>query len=183
MEVKKLFTDTNIQFKGPLLLKNNIFKDNRGFFKESWNKKYFDQLIGTNQNFVQDNHSFSIQGVIRGMHFQKSPMCQGKLVRCIRGKIFDVIIDIREESQTFLKWKGLELDSNNHEQLWVPEGFAHGFLTLSKEAEVLYKTTEYWSKKHERTIKWNDPEINIKWPKFHTEYIISDKDNAAKGYN
>ena len=183
MEVKKLFTASNIELHGALLLKNNIFLDKRGYFKESWNKKYFNKIIGVDQNFVQDNHSFSIKGVIRGMHYQKEPRAQGKLIRCIRGKIYDVIVDIREKYQTFLKWKGIELDSRNNEQLWVPKGFAHGFLTLSEESEVAYKTTDYWSKEYERTIRWNDPEINIKWPKMNSEYIVSDKDNAAKGYN
>ena len=108
--------------------------------------KKFNAIIGSNEVFVQDNHSLSYKGVLRGMHYQRSPMEQGKLLRCIKGKIFDVLLDIRKDSQTNMKWIGLELDSNNNEQLWIPKGFAHGFLTLTDEAEVQYKTTEYWSK-------------------------------------
>ena len=155
------------------------YDEQRGFFKESWNEKYFNTIVGIDQNFVQDNHSFSIKGVIRGMHYQKEPMAQGKLIRCIRGEIYDVIVDIREKSQTFLKWKGIELNSKNNEQLWVPKGFAHGFLTLTDEAEVQYKTTEYWSKDHEEIIKWDDPQISIKWP-ITKSPKVSQKDNKVK---
>ena len=127
---------------------------------------------------MQDNHSLSYKGVLRGMHYQRAPMEQGKLFRCIKGKIFDVLVDIRKDSQTNMKWIGLELDSNNHEILWVPKGFAHGFLTLTDEAEVQYKTTEYWSKEHEETIKWDDPKIAIKWP-VKKSPKLSKKDNIA----
>ncbi len=179
MHIKKLFINKNTLLKGPLLIKNKVFIDERGYFKESWNQKKFNEIIGSNEVFVQDNHSLSYKGVLRGMHYQKAPMEQGKLLRCIKGKIFDVLVDIRKDSQTNMKWIGLELDSYNHEQLWIPKGFAHGFLTLSDEAEVQYKTTEYWSKEHEETIKWNDPQIAIKWPLTKAPKL-SEKDNNAK---
>ncbi len=178
MKIKKLFINKNTLLKGPLLIKNTISVDERGYFKESWNQKKFNEIIESNEIFVQDNHSLSYKGVLRGMHYQRAPMGQGKLLRCIKGKIFDVIIDIRKDSQTNMKWIGLELDSNNHEQLWIPKGFAHGFLTLTDEAEVQYKTTEYWSKEHEETIKWDDPKIAIKWPKVKL-LKVSEKDNSA----
>ena len=179
MKIKKLFINKNTLLKGPLLIKNTVFFDERGYFKESWNQKKFNEIIGSNEVFVQDNHSLSYKGVLRGMHYQRAPMEQGKLLRCIKGKIFDVLVDIRKDSQTNMKWIGLEIDSNNHELLWVPKGFAHGFLTLSDEAEVQYKTTEYWSKEHEETIKWDDPQIAIKWP-ITKSPKVSEKDNKAK---
>ena len=180
MQIKKLFINNNTLFKGPLLIKNKVFIDERGYFKESWNQRKFNSIIGSNEVFVQDNHSLSYKGVLRGMHYQKAPMEQGKLLRCIKGKIFDVLIDIRKNSQTNMKWIGLELDSNNNEILWIPKGFAHGFLTLTDEAEVQYKTTEYWSKEHEETIKWNDPKIAINWPDIIKSPKVSVKDNSAK---
>ena len=179
MKIKKLFINQNTLLKGPLLIKNKVFFDERGYFKESWNQKKFNEIIGSNEVFVQDNHSLSYKGVLRGMHYQRAPMEQGKLLRCIKGKIFDVLVDIRKDSQTNMKWIGLELDSNNHEQLWIPKGFAHGFLTLTDEAEVQYKTTEYWSKEHEETIKWDDPQIAIKWPVTKPPKL-SEKDNIAE---
>ena len=180
MKTKKLFINKNTLLKGPLLIKNTVFIDERGYFKESWNQKKFNEIIGSNEVFVQDNHSLSHKGVLRGMHYQKAPMEQGKLLRCIKGKIFDVLIDIRKDSQTNMKWIGLELNSENHEQLWIPKGFAHGFLTLTDEAEVQYKTTEYWSKEHEKTIKWNDPKIAINWPDIINSPKVSEKDNSVK---
>ena len=179
MKIKKLFINKNTLLKGPILIKNEVFIDERGYFKESWNQKKFNEIIGSNEVFVQDNHSLSYKGVLRGMHYQRAPMEQGKLLRCIKGKIFDVLVDIRKDSQTNMKWIGLELDSNNHEQLWVPKGFAHGFLTLTDEAEVQYKTTEYWSKDHEEIIKWDDPQIAIKWP-ITKSPKVSEKDNKVK---
>ncbi len=180
MNTEKLFINKETLFEGPLIIKNKVFYDKRGYFKESWNQKEFNQLIGSNIIFVQDNHSLSFRGVLRGMHYQKAPMSQGKLLRCIKGKIFDVIVDIRENSPTYMKWKGLELFENDHKQLWIPKGFAHGFLTLSNKAEVQYKTTEYWSKKHEETIKWDDPKISINWPIIEKFPSTSEKDNSAK---
>ena len=179
MKIKKLFINKNTLLKGPLIIKNKVLIDERGYFKESWNQKKFNEIIGSNEVFVQDNHSLSYKGVLRGMHYQRAPMEQGKLLRCIKGKIFDVLVDIRKDSQTNMKWIGLELDSNNHEQLWVPKGFAHGFLTLTDEAEVQYKTTEYWSKDHEEIIKWDDPQISIKWP-ITKSPKVSEKDNKVK---
>ena len=179
MKIKKLFINKNTLLKGPLIIKNKVLIDERGYFKESWNQKKFNEIIGSNEVFVQDNHSLSYKGVLRGLHYQRAPMEQGKLLRCIKGKIFDVIVDIRKDSQTNMKWVGLELDSKNNEQLWIPKGFAHGFLTLTDEAEVQYKTTEYWSKEHEEIIKWDDPQIAIKWP-FTKSLKLSEKDNTAK---
>ena len=179
MKTEELFTENNLVIKGPLLIKNNVFEDNRGFFKESWNQAKFDEIVGSKISFVQDNHSLSYKGVLRGMHFQISPKEQGKLVRCTRGEIYDVIVDIRKYSPTYLKWTGIILNQLNHKNLWIPEGFAHGFLTLSKEAEVQYKTTEYWSKENERCIRWDDPKIKIKWPMNSKFIIISDKDKIS----
>ena len=149
---------------GPLILQPEIFQDERGSFFESWNMINFNKHISKNIEFVQDNHSESFLGVLRGLHYQLDPYPQGKLVRCVNGRIFDVAVDIRKSSPTFSKWVGLELNQNNKKQLWIPKGFAHGFLTLSQSADVLYKATGLWNKKYERTIIWNDPDININWP-------------------
>lgn len=165
--------------EGILLLKPNIFQDSRGFFMESWNSKEFNYAIKKEIYFVQDNHSYSLKGVLRGLHYQFLPYPQGKLVRCISGKIFDVVVDIRKKSKTFGQWIGVTLDSVKHHQLWIPEGFAHGFLTLSNEAIVSYKTTQYWMKDYESTIKWDDPDISIDWPNIKMKPILSDKDNKS----
>ena len=143
---------------------------------ESWNQRKFNDAVGKDISFKQDNHSKSSKGVLRGLHFQCNPFAQGKLVRCIRGEIYDVAVDIRKESKTFLEWVGVLLNSQNHNQLWIPEGFAHGFLTLSDSAEVLYKTTEYWSKNHEKTVIWNDPKLSIDWLKKINDPKLSPKD-------
>lgn len=149
----------------------DVFKDERGFFLESFNQKNFDTT------FVQDNHSLSSRGVLRGLHYQVIKP-QGKLVRVIRGAIFDVAVDIRKSSPNFGKWTGKLLTSDNFKQLWIPPGFAHGFVVLSDKAEVLYKTTEFWHKEHERCIKWNDPALNIDW--YIMDYPnISKKDDEA----
>jgi len=179
MKSEKLFTENNLVIKGPLLIKNNFYEDKRGFFKESWNQSKFDEIVGSKIIFVQDNHSLSYEGVLRGMHYQTSPKEQAKLVRCTKGEIYDVLVDIRENSQTYLNWVGITLNEFKHEQLWVPEGFAHGFLTLSKVAEVQYKTNEYWSKENERSIKWDDPKIKIKWPINSKFVITSEKDKTS----
>lgn len=152
-----------------------IFKDKRGFFFESYSKKKFDKIIGKKINFVQDNHSKSKKGVIRGLHYQKAPFEQAKLVRVIKGEIFDVAVDIRTSSPDFGKWFGINLSEKNKKQLWIPEGFAHGFQTLTKEAEVIYKTTAYYKKNSEITIKFDDEKLNIKWKK-NIRHIISTKD-------
>lgn len=147
-----------------ILLEPKVFSDERGFFFESFSQRVFEQVTGLSPKFVQDNHSRSVKGVLRGLHYQLPPKAQAKLVRVVQGEIFDVAVDIRKGSPTFGHWVGEILSAENKNQFWIPEGFAHGFLTLSKTAEVLYKTTEYYVPDHERCILWNDPDINIKWP-------------------
>jgi dTDP-4-dehydrorhamnose 3,5-epimerase len=161
-----------------LLIEPEIFGDDRGFFFESFNQNKFEEAIGYKINFVQDNHSKSVRGVLRGLHYQLPPKAQGKLVRVIQGEVFDVAVDLRQSSPTFGKWVGEMLSADNNKQMWIPEGFAHGFLTISDTAEFLYKTTDFYSKEHEQAIQWNDEAINIKWP---TEKpSLSPKDMAAK---
>ena len=146
-----------------LIIEPKVFGDARGFFYESFNQKAFNEATGLNLSFVQDNHSRSAKGVLRCLHYQiQQP--QAKLVRVVRGSVFDVAVDIRKGSPTFGKWVGVELSEENHRQLWVPAGFAHGFLVTSESAEFLYKTTDYYAPEHERCIAWNDPTINIDWP-------------------
>ena len=146
-----------------LIIEPKVFGDERGFFYESFNQKAFNEATGTDYQFVQDNHSRSGKGVLRGLHYQiQQP--QGKLVRVVRGAVFDVAVDIRKSSPTFGKWVGIELTEENHKQLWIPAGFAHGFMALTEGAEFLYKTTDYWAKPHERSIRWNDPALGIDWP-------------------
>ena len=158
-----------------VLIKPKVFKDDRGFFMETYKKSEFERAAITT-SFVQDNHSKSTKYVLRGLHFQKEPFGQGKLVRCIRGKIFDVAVDIRKESPTFKRWVGFELTEENKQMLWIPRGFAHGFLTLSDEAEIIYKVSDNeYSPKSDAGIIWNDPEININWP-IDREPILSGKD-------
>jgi dTDP-4-dehydrorhamnose 3,5-epimerase len=146
-----------------LLLEPKVFGDTRGFFLESYNQRAFRDATGLAVEFVQDNHSRSRQGVLRGLHYQ-DPMSQGKLVRVVRGAVFDVAVDIRPSSQQFGQWVGYELTEDNHRQLWIPPGFAHGFLVLSDSADFLYKATEYYAPVHEHCIAWNDPDIGIRWP-------------------
>jgi dTDP-4-dehydrorhamnose 3,5-epimerase len=182
MQVEKLHTGSGLVMEGPLLLKPQVFGDGRGFFFESWNQGRFDAAVGTPVTFVQDNHSQSSRGVLRGLHLQLEPEPQGKLVRCPVGAIFDVAVDLRRRSPTFGQWVGTELSGENHLQLWVPVGFAHGFLTLSEHAEVLYKASGYWSKACERSLRWNDPELAIAWPLDQLEGnqpVLADKDAAA----
>lgn len=155
-----------------------VFGDTRGFFFESFNQAKFNQAVGYDVTFVQDNHSRSVKGVLRGLHYQLPPHPQGKLVRCVVGEVFDVAVDIRKSSQTFGQWVGVHLSAENKRQLWIPPGFAHGFLTLSKYAEFLYKTTDYWSKDCEQGIIWNDPNIAIDWPVFDG-LLLSEKDQQA----
>lgn len=146
-----------------LIIEPGIFRDGRGFFQESYNKKTFKESTGIDVEFVQDNHSRSGKGVLRGLHYQ-TRQAQGKLVRAVSGAVFDVAVDIRKSSPTFGKWVGVELNEDNQHQLWVPAGFAHGFLVLSDSADFLYKTTDYYAPEHERSIIWNDPTIGIDWP-------------------
>jgi dTDP-4-dehydrorhamnose 3,5-epimerase len=146
-----------------LMIEPKVFGDARGFFFESYNEKVFREATGVTAAFVQDNHSRSGRGVLRGLHYQvKQP--QGKLVRVVRGAVFDVVVDLRRSSPTFGKWVGAELSEENHREFWVPAGFAHGFLVLSESADFLYKTTDYYAPEHERCIAWNDPAIGIEWP-------------------
>jgi len=146
-----------------ILFEPTVFTDERGFFFESFNHKKFEEAVGYSVNFVQDNHSKSTKGVLRGLHYQLAPMAQGKLVRVTQGEVFDVAVDIRKDSPTFGKWVGEKLTAKNKKQLWVPEGFAHGFLTLSETAEFLYKVTNYYSTEHEQCIVWNDVDIGVNW--------------------
>ena len=145
-----------------VLLEPNVFTDERGFFFESFNQRQFEKAIGKEVTFVQDNHSFSVKNVLRGLHYQVQQP-QGKLVRAVRGEVFDVAVDIRKDSPTFGQWVGERLSAENRRQLWIPEGFAHGFVVLSDHAEFLYKTTDYWAPQYERCIAWNDPTIGIDW--------------------
>ncbi|WP_297445084.1 dTDP-4-dehydrorhamnose 3,5-epimerase [Desulfurobacterium sp.] len=161
-----------------IIVKPRVFGDERGFFLETYKKSDFTKA-GINGEFVQDNHSKSRKGVLRGLHYQAKPKMQGKLVRCIKGRIFDVAVDIREGSPTFGKWVGVELSEENKLMLWIPEGFAHGFLTLSEEAEIVYKVSgSEYSPEHDRSIRWNDPQIGIEWP-IDKEPLLSEKDRNA----
>tara|TARA_B100001109_G_scaffold66225_1_gene54028 strand:+ start:2340 stop:2888 length:549 start_codon:yes stop_codon:yes gene_type:complete len=155
-----------------------VFNDERGFFFESFNKKFFQESINSKIEFVQDNHSRSSKGVLRGLHYQLDPFAQGKLVRVVTGEVFDVAVDIRVNSKNFGKWFGAKLSADNKKQLWIPRGFAHGFLTLSDSAEFLYKTTNFYDKQSERSIIWNDPDINIDWGS-ELRPIVSLKDKNA----
>lgn len=159
----------------------NVFEDERGFFFESFNLKNFNTLVGQQINFVQDNHSKSSFGVLRGLHFQKKPFAQAKLVRVVRGEIFDVAVDVRKNSSTYGHWVGEYLSENNKKQLWIPEGFAHGFLTLSDNAEVIYKTNNFYNKESEVTLYPFDNDLKIQWPKLKQKVTMSDKD--ARGIN
>jgi dTDP-4-dehydrorhamnose 3,5-epimerase len=164
-----------------LVIEPKVFGDARGFFFESFNGKAFDEAVGRHVEFVQDNHSRSVKGVLRGLHYQiQQP--QGKLVRVVRGAVFDVAVDIRRSSPTFGKWVGVELTEENHKQLWVPEGFAHGFLVLSDAAEFLYKTTDYYAPAHERCIVWNDKQLGIEWSSGATQPQLSVKDAAGSSF-
>lgn len=161
-----------------LIIEPKVFGDERGFFFESFNQKAFNEATGLDVNFVQDNHSRSAKGVLRGLHYQLPPHAQGKLVRVVRGSVFDVAVDIRQRSATFGQWVGLELSEDNHKQLWIPAGFAHGFLVLSESADFLYKTTNYYAPALERCIAWNDPDIGIVWPE-NLSPNLSMKDQAG----
>ncbi len=164
---------------GVLLIEPNVFGDERGFFFESWNQRVFDGLVGEPIRFVQDNHSRSEKGVLRGLHYQlKQP--QGKLVRIVYGSVFDVAVDIRPGSATFGRWFGCELSAENRRQLWIPPGLAHGFLVTSESAEFLYKTTDYWAPEHEKTIRWDDADLAIAWP-LAGEPRLSGKDRMGAG--
>ena len=171
---------TTTPIEGVLILEPKVFGDTRGFFFESFNARDFAQATGLVRNFVQDNHSKSSQGVLRGLHFQVQHP-QGKLVRVTQGSVFDVAVDIRRDSKTFGQWFGLELSADNKRQVWVPEGLAHGFLVTSESAEFLYKTTDYYHPEHERSLLWNDPAIGIDWPLhlLSAPPLLAAKDAAA----
>ena len=162
-----------------LILEPKVFGDARGFFFESFNQKAFQAATGLALDFVQDNHSKSARNVLRGLHYQVAPKAQGKLVRVVQGEVFDVAVDLRKGSQTFGHWVGQILSAENKLQMWIPPGFAHGFLTLSDTAEFLYKTTDYYSPAHERAIRWDDPEIGIDWPLIAATPILAAKDANA----
>lgn len=171
------FTVTPTAIPDVLLLEPKVFGDERGYFFESYNARDFQEATGLQVEFVQDNHSMSAKGVLRGLHYQiQHP--QGKLLRAVQGSVFDVAVDLRKSSPTFGRWVGALLSADNRRQLWVPPGFAHGFLTLSDTAEVLYKTTDYWYPEHERSLLWNDPSIGIEWP-VEGEPRLAAKDNGA----
>lgn len=168
---------------GLLIIEPRVFGDERGFFFESYNEKAFNEATGVSPRFVQDNHSKSVKGVLRGLHYQLPPKAQGKLVRVVQGEVFDVAVDIRQGSPTYGQWVGEILSADNKKQLWIPPGFAHGFLTLSDTAEFLYKTTDYWSPAHERAIIWNDATLNIDWPLNGLQPTLAAKDAAAVAFS
>lgn len=170
---------TRLSIPDVILFTPKVFGDERGFFYESFNQQKFAELTGLKRQFVQDNHSKSQKGVLRGLHYQLPPKAQGKLVRVVQGEVFDVAVDIRKSSATFGQWVGANLSEENKQQLWIPEGFAHGFVTLSDTAEFLYKTTDYYAPEYERSIAWDDPAIGINWP-FKSEPALSAKDKNAQ---
>ncbi|MFZ7308624.1 dTDP-4-dehydrorhamnose 3,5-epimerase [Comamonas jiangduensis] len=159
-----------------MAIEPKVFGDVRGFFYESFNQAAFNAATGTAFEFVQDNHSRSSKGVLRGLHYQLPPHAQGKLVRVVRGAVWDVAVDIRQNSATFGQWVGQELTEDNHKQFWIPPGFAHGFVVLSDSADFLYKTTNYYAPQSDRGLLWNDPDIGIAWPDLGMEFLLSDKD-------
>tara|TARA_B100000212_G_scaffold181975_1_gene137010 strand:+ start:3415 stop:4002 length:588 start_codon:yes stop_codon:yes gene_type:complete len=164
MKFKKLLNNSNTEFEGPVEIFQEVFKDSRGYFFETWNEKKFNNMISKNVSFVQDNQSYSEKGTLRGLHYQLDPEAQGKLVRATTGKVFDVIVDLRINSKTFSNWAGIILDSETKNQIWIPQGFAHGFLTLSEEAIVEYKVTNFWNKVLDRSLLWSDHKLSIEWP-------------------
>ena len=187
--MKTDFLKYNDQFiDGPLVLTPKTFFDERGFFFESWNERLFINTLKKNTKFfdlnnsiifVQDNQSLSKKNILRGLHYQIKPFDQGKLVSCIKGEIFDVIVDLRKKSKTFGKWAGIYLSEENFKQIWIPSGFAHGFYSLKDQSRVLYKTTNFWNKDSERTIIWNDPSISICWPTNGLSPSVSNKDKEG----
>lgn len=191
MPAETLCSATGVPVKGPLLITPQVFADDRGFFYESWNENRFrDELIAAGVpaeeaamiEFRQDNHSCSSRGVLRGLHFQVPPEPQGKLVRCSKGAIFDIAVDVRRGSPSYRQWVGAELSDDNRQQLWVPVGFAHGFLALSEKAEVQYKASGFWNRECERSVRWNDPALQIAWPVERAgieEPLLAAKDAAA----
>ena len=172
-------TVTQTAIEGVLVFEPRVFGDARGFFMESFNQRVFDEAVGRHLDFVQDNHSRSARGVLRGLHFQTGDQAQGKLVRVASGAVFDVAVDIRPGSATFGRWVGVELSADNHRQLWIPPGLAHGFLVLSDVADFLYKTTAYYAPQAEGAVRWDDPDVGIAWPDTGGPPLLSAKDAAA----
>ena len=186
MQFEQLKSSQGATIEGPLLISPRAFGDERGWFFESWNQLRFDEAVGEAVVFSQDNHSRSVQGVLRGLHYQLAPEPQAKLVRASIGHIFDVAVDIRQSSATFGQWVGAHISAENKQQLWIPEGFAHGFLTLSAVAEVQYKARGFWNKTCERSIRWDDASMNICWPLDQlrgAEVSLSGKDAEALTLN
>jgi dTDP-4-dehydrorhamnose 3,5-epimerase len=182
MRVEQLRAAAGLEMVGPLLITPQVFGNDHGFFYESWYQRRFDEAVGEATTFALDNHSRSSRGVLRGLHYQLPPEPQGKLVRCPVGAILDVTVDLRHSSPTFDQWVAAKLSAENHRQLCVPLGFAHGFLSLSEQAEVLYKTSGYWSKSCERSVRWDDPELAIACPLDQldgVEPMLAEKDATA----
>ena len=170
---------TKTAIEGVLILEPKVFGDDRGFFMESFSQKAFDEAVGHEVRFVQDNHSRSAKGVLRGLHYQRPPQAQGKLVRVTQGSVFDVAVDIRKDSPTYGRWVGVELSGTNHRQLWIPAELAHGFLVTSDSADFLYKTTQYYAPQAEGSVRWNDPALGIEWPLDGNTPLLSAKDTVA----
>jgi dTDP-4-dehydrorhamnose 3,5-epimerase len=170
---------TSTRLPGVFIIEPTVFGDDRGFFMESWNRRTFREATGVDVDFVQDNHSRSVGGVLRGLHYQLAPHAQGKLVRVTAGAVWDVAVDLRRSSSDFGQWVGVELSAANHKQLWIPPGFGHGFFVLSESADVLYKATDYYAPDHDRSLRWNDPQLGIEWPLAAVSPILSAKDAGA----
>lgn len=182
MDNKYLISNKGNIIKEVFILKPRVFEDDRGFFYESWNQEIFNDAVGEEVKFLQDNHSSSNIGVLRGLHYQVGPKPQGKLVRCVSGAVFDVAVDIRKSSSTFGEWTSIVLDNIEKQMIWIPVGFAHGFLALEKNSEELYKKSELWIKEQDRSIRWDDKNININWPLKEincSKPKLSEKDSKA----
>ena len=164
MQIKRCLSNRGNILEGVYSIKPKIYDDSRGFFYESWNHSSFSEALGENIIFMQDNHSSSNSGVLRGLHYQIEPNAQGKLIRCVSGSVFDVAVDIRKNSPTFSEWTSIILNPSNRYMIWIPSGFAHGFLSMKNNSQVLYKASGLWSKDHERSLRWDDKTINISWP-------------------
>lgn len=179
MKLEKLLSNKGTFFSDVKLIKPNIFEDHRGYFYESWNRESFNSSV-KKIIFCQENHSYSIKNTLRGIHYQLEPYAQAKFIECIAGEIYDVVVDIRKESPTFLNWGGIKLSENNHKQIFIPEGYAHGFYTLSDHAHLIYKVNNHWNKKAERTIIWDDPNLSINWMDLSGTPLLSAKDALGK---
>ena len=190
MILEKVTSNKGITIKGLFKILPTIYEDNRGSFQVSWNRDEWLEILKkekyAKKDFVQENQSRSRKGILRGLHYQKEPFAQGKLVRCLNGNIYDVAVDLRKRSKTFGEWAGIELSSDNNLQFWIPEGFAHGFLTLSDLADVSYKVNDFWNKDSEKIIIWNDKDLNINWPLHNIEnntFSLSIKDQKGVSFS